>query len=185
MSKFLGAVLAGGRSTRFGSDKAEAMLAGHRLLDHALQALGAHVDEMVLCGRTVEGIISLSDRPASDLGPLGGINAALHHARQHGFDAVITTGCDMPCFPEELFDALVGEDAAVLEGQHLAGFWPVALADRLDQHLKQTSNRSLFAWFDQVATRFVAMPHLVMPNINRVGDLETLAKDRMDHVTRK
>ena len=185
MSRFLGAVLAGGRSTRFGSDKAEALLEGQRLLDHALDALSPHVDEMVLCGRTALGITGLPDRPAPDLGPLGGINAALHHARQHGFDAVITTGCDMPCFPKRLFDALVGHQAAVLEGQHLAGFWPVALARQLDQHLMQTSNRSLFAWFDQVAPRFVTMPDLVMPNINRVDDLEILARDRQDQAIRQ
>ena len=177
MSRFLGAVLAGGRSTRFGSDKAEAVLEGRRLLDHAIRALGEHVDEVVLCGRTVEGMVCLPDRPASDLGPLGGINAALHYARQHGFSAVITTGCDMPNFPTELFDTLVGQGAAVLEGQHLAGFWPSTLADRLDQHLMQISNRSLFAWFDQISPRFVTMPDLVMPNINRVGDLEALAKE--------
>lgn len=178
MSRFLGAVLAGGRSTRFGSDKAEAVLEGRRLLDHAIRALGQHVDEVVICGRVIEGIVCLPDRPVPDLGPLGGINAALHHARQHGFSAVVTTGCDMPSFPTELFDALVGQEATMLEGQYLAGFWPSALADRLDQHLMQTSNRSLFAWFDQIAPRFVTMPDLVMPNINRVGDLEALARDR-------
>lgn len=183
MSRFLGAVLAGGQSTRFGSDKAEALLEGRSLLDHALHALAPHVDEMVLCGRTVIGTTSLPDRPAPDLGPLGGINAALHHAREQGFDAVITTGCDMPFFPKALFDALMGNEAAVLEGQHLAGFWPVALAERLDQHLMQSSNRSLFAWFDQVAPRLVTMPDLVMPNINRVGDLEILARERLDQAT--
>ncbi|WP_336969584.1 molybdenum cofactor guanylyltransferase [Sphingobium aromaticiconvertens] len=181
MSRFLGAVLAGGRSTRFGSDKAEAVLEGRRLLDHAIHALGQHVDEVVLCGRTVEGMVCLPDRPAPDLGPLGGINASLRHAREHGFSAVITTGCDMPNFPKELFDALVGQGPAVLEGQHLAGFWPSLLADRLDQHLTQASNRSLFAWFEQISPRFVTVPDLVMPNINRVGDLEVLAKERRGH----
>lgn len=177
MSRLLGAVLAGGRSSRFGSDKADALLEGRRLLDHAIGALAEHVDIVVICGRTVEGALCLPDRPASDIGPLGGINAALHHARDHGFSAVVTTGCDMPCFPAALFDALVGEEAAMLEGQHLAGFWPSALADRLDQHLTQSSNRSLFAWFDHIHPRFVTVPDLVMPNINRVSDLEALAKD--------
>lgn len=185
MSRFLGAVLAGGRSTRFGSDKAEAVLEGRRLLDHAVRALGQHVEEVVICGRRVEGIVCLPDRPAPDLGPLGGINAALHYASQHGFSAVVTTGCDMPSFPTALFDALVGQEAAMLEGQHLAGFWPSALADRLDQHLKQTSNRSLFAWFDQIAPRFVSLPDLVMPNINRVGDLEVLARERRGQAAQK
>src|SRR3546814_3555756 len=43
--KTLGAVLAGGRSSRFGSDKALAMLGGRTLLDHAQAALRPHRSE--------------------------------------------------------------------------------------------------------------------------------------------
>jgi molybdopterin-guanine dinucleotide biosynthesis protein A len=177
MTRILGAVLAGGRSSRFGSDKADALLKGRRLLDHAVQALSRHVEEVVVCGRETEGFVGLTDRPAPNLGPLGGINAALHHARKHGFSAVVTTGCDMPYFPAELFDALVGDEAAVLDGQHLAGFWPSTLADTLEAHLLSSADRSLFAWFDRVSPRFVTLPDLVMPNINRVSDLD--AADRI------
>lgn len=169
--RLLGAVLAGGHSSRFGSDKALAMLGGRSLLDHAVAALGAHVETVVVCGRAVEGLTGLADRPAPDMGPLGGLNAALHHALNNGFDAVLTTGCDMPVYPAELAQALIGEVPAILKGQQLAGFWPAALALKLDAHLAEENNRSIYGWLERIGARVVERPDIVLPNINRPEDL--------------
>ena len=172
--RLLGAVLAGGRSSRFGSDKALALLAGRPLLDHAVASISPHVETVVICGRTVEGAVGLADRPAPDMGPLGGLNAALHHAEQMGFDAVLTTGCDMPVYPEELPALLVGDGPAILKGQQLAGFWPASLASELDTHLAEDNNRSIFGWLERIGARLVERPDLLLPNINRPEDLERL-----------
>lgn len=166
----LGAVLAGGRSRRFGSDKAMALLNGRTLLDHAMAALAPHVATVVICGR--DG--GLADRPQADLGPLGGLNAALHHAAAQGFAGVLTTGCDMPVYPAELPAALIGAGAAVLEGQQLLGWWPAGLAPELDAHLAEENDRSIRGWLARVDARVVQMPGLVLPNINRPEDLAAL-----------
>lgn len=177
MARLLGAVLAGGRSSRFGSDKALARLPdGRTLLDHAIAALSPHVATMVICGRSHDGMASLVDRPAPGMGPLGGINAALHHALEQGFTAVLTTGCDMPVYPAALVPALVGEGPAILEGQPLLGYWPAALAPLLDAHLAGDNNRSVFGWLDHVQTRIVALPGLVLPNINRPADFAAFGR---------
>ncbi|AEG49404.1 Molybdopterin-guanine dinucleotide biosynthesis protein A [Sphingobium chlorophenolicum L-1] len=170
--RLLGAVLAGGRSSRFGSDKALAMLDGRTLLDHAAAALGAHVETVVVCGRQVPGMIGLADRPMADMGPLGGLNAALHHAAALGYDAVLTTGCDVPVYPDGLAEALIGEGAAILKGQQLAGFWPASLAGELDAHLAEENNRSIYGWLERIWARIVERPEFVLPNINRPEDLE-------------
>ena len=173
--RLLGAVLAGGRSSRFGSDKALARLAdGRTLLDHAVASIAPHVAAVVICGRAAEGMTGLADRPAADMGPLGGLNAALHHAQSHGFDAVLTTGCDMPVYPAALAQALVGEGAAILKGQQLAGFWPACLASELDAHLAEENNRSIYGWLERIGARVIDRPDIVLPNINRPGDLEGL-----------
>ena len=172
MMRLLGAVLAGGRSSRFGSDKALAMLGGRTLLDHAMAALAPHVETVVVCGRAG----GLADRPAPDMGPLGGLNAALHHALAEGYDAVLTTGCDMPVYPAGLAQALVGEGAAVLKGQPLAGFWPAALAGELDAHLAEENNRSIRGWLERIGARVVDRADLVLPNVNRPEDLEGLGE---------
>lgn len=177
MMRLMGAVLAGGRSSRFGSDKAQAMLEGRTLLDHAVEALGRHVETVVVCGRQVEGMIGLADRPAADMGPLGGLNAALHHALAQGYDAVLTTGCDVPAYPDGLAQALIGPEPAILKGQQLAGFWPASLAGELDAHLAEDNNRSIRGWLERVGARIIDRPEFVLPNINRPEDLQALAKD--------
>ena len=172
--RILGAVLAGGRSSRFGSDKALAQMPdGRTLIDHAMAGLAPHVAQVVICGRAG----GLPDRPAPDMGPLGGLNAALHHALAEGFDGVLTTGCDMPLYPAELPAALIGEGAAILKGQQLLGWWPVILAPTLDAHLAETNNRSIRGWLDRIGARVVARPELVLPNINRPEDLAHWAED--------
>jgi molybdopterin-guanine dinucleotide biosynthesis protein A len=120
----LGAVIAGGAATRFGSDKALALLDGKPLIDHAADALRGHVDALVLCGRAREGWTSLPDLPRPGLGPLGGIAAALAHAETHGFASVLTIGCDMPHVPEELLAALAATLPSYCADAPILGHWP-------------------------------------------------------------
>lgn len=176
--RILGAVLAGGRSSRFGSDKALALLDGKPLIDHATAAITPYVQEVVICGRERPGFAGIVDRPTPGQGPLGGINAALHHAQDHGFDAVLTIGCDMPCFPQAAASALLGQRAAVLEGHHLIGLWLADLAPLLDRHLADTPDRSLFAWIRKADVPAVHLPDLKLPNINRAEDLAAHLRDR-------
>ncbi len=172
--RILGAVLAGGRSSRFGSDKALALLDGVALLDHAVTALAPFCAAVVVCGRDDPRHITLADRPAPGMGPLGGLNAALHKALAEDYAGVLVTGCDMPRFPKALADALIGEQAAVLDGQHLAAWWPAALAPLLDTHLAQSERHSLRGWMERVNPRVVYRPDLDLPNINRPADLAAL-----------
>ena len=170
----LGAVFAGGRARRFGRDKALAELGGRTLLAHAVAALSRHVGEVVVCGRAVAGLRALADRPRPDMGPLGALNAALHDADARGFAGVLTTGCDMPFFPDAAAAALTGDDAAVLPGQHLAGYWPVRYAAMLDAHLADAQDLSLAAWFGRAQPRVVVVDALDMPNVNTPDDLARL-----------
>lgn len=98
----LGAIIAGGQSRRFGSDKALAEIAGKPLLQRVADALGSQTDALIVCGREWPGLVSVPDRPGPDQGPLGGICAALHYAADHGFDAVLTAGCDTLPVPGDL-----------------------------------------------------------------------------------
>jgi molybdopterin-guanine dinucleotide biosynthesis protein A len=168
----LGAVLAGGRSRRFGSDKAYACLEGRPLIEHAWEAIANHATEVVLCGRDIPGLRSLADRPFPDLGPLGGLNAALHHAKDRQIDGVLTIGCDMPVLPQDLAAALIGDGPAIAEGQFLLGYWPSALAERLDAHLQSNADRSMRGWLAIINPRRIAAP--MLPNINYPEDLARL-----------
>lgn len=165
--RLLGAILAGGASRRFGSDKAAALLGGKALIDHVVDRLAPQVAAVVVVGRDHPGLVSLPDRPCGGLGPLGGLAAALAYAAAGGFDAVVTSGCDLPDLPDDLVRLAPGP--AVARGQPLVGLWPVTLAALLDAHLAASADRSLRAWVVVCGARAVDLG--AMANINTAGDL--------------
>ena len=107
--RVLGAVMAGGRSSRFGADKSVAIWEGKALIAHAATALACQVDGLVICGRSWGGLVCLEDSPAPGLGPLAAINAALHYAVANEFTAVISVPVDVHPVPGNLRDLLGSE----------------------------------------------------------------------------
>ena len=174
--RILGAVIAGGRSRRFGTDKSEALLEGRSLIAHAIAGLSAQTDALVICGRPVAEFICLPDWPVADLGPLGGLAAALYHAATHGFDGVLTSACDTPEVPLDLV-TLAGSDAAVIIGQPLFGYWPARLSARLDDYLASSDSRAVGDWVVRSGARRVAWPH-ALANVNTPDDLAALRTRR-------
>jgi len=171
--KLLGAVLAGGQSRRFGSDKALAILGGAPLIEHAIAALSAQTDAVIVCGR--EWGDWVADRPAPGLGPLGGINAALHCAAERGFDAVLTLPCDTPLVPPDIAKQLAAAGpAAFLRDMPVIGLWPVALAPTLDAHLARSVDRSVRGWARSVEAVASALDKSI-PNVNSLSDLNLIS----------
>ncbi len=165
----LGAILAGGQARRFGSDKAQALFEGARLIDRVAAALAAQCAGVVVCGREEPGFACLPDWPEAGLGPLGGLAAALRHAGERGFAHVLSAGVDVPDLPFDLAVTLAGECAAIVESQPVVGLWPVAAGAALESFLAQ-GGRSLYRFADHVAARRVELPRALM-NVNRPEDL--------------
>ncbi|WP_340317553.1 molybdenum cofactor guanylyltransferase [Rhizorhabdus argentea] len=176
--RLLGAVLAGGRSSRFGSDKAEALWQGKPLVEHALDALRPLVDDLVLCGRPYGGgALAIPDRPAAGMGPLAGLNAALHHAATHGFAAVLCVGCDTPLLPEALLDRLrMSSGPSYVARLPVIGYWPAALAPQLEVFLSEDRKHAVRAWAASVGADAIDWPAL--PNINEPADIGALPLER-------
>ncbi|SFP74681.1 molybdenum cofactor guanylyltransferase [Sphingomonas rubra] len=175
MSRLLGAVLAGGRSSRFGSNKAEARLGGLTLVEHAAAALRPYVDEVVVIGA---GIGGLPDLPRPDLGPLGGIAAALDHAAGRGFACVLTIGCDMPEVPGALIEALLRREPSYCADAPVLGLWQAALGAQLLAYLETATDRSVRGWARTVGALPIpaAMP---LANVNTPADLRGLEQDAL------
>lgn len=171
--KRLGAIIAGGKASRFGGDKAAALLNGRPLIEHVAEGLRGQVDSLILCGREWPDIASIADRPTINLGPLGGINAALHYAQINGFDYVVTAGCDVLPIPE-MPKTLDDGKAVFIEGHFLFGIWPTSLAGSLDQHLKQQSDHSMRHWIAKIDTQLIqtTTQHC---NLNTQADLAKYA----------
>jgi molybdopterin-guanine dinucleotide biosynthesis protein A len=168
----LGAVLAGGKARRFGSDKAIALVDGVRLIDRVASALAAQSEAVIVCGRSDDAYRCIADHPEPGLGPLGGLNAALLYARQNGFDAVLSAPCDVPDLPLDLARQLSGESAAIAEDQPVVGLWPVELAPPLDRFV-QEGGRALYGWAEHCGARRIALDPPI-GNVNRPEDLKNL-----------
>ena len=163
----LAAVLAGGRSTRFGTDKALALHDGLPLIDHVIAALLPQASALVITGRAHPGHTAIADFPAPGLGPLGGLCAALTHARRHGFDAVLCVPCDTLDLPPDLALRLA-PGPAVARDQRTIGLWPASLADTLTAHLNG-ADRSIRHWIAATNAREVDCG--AFRNINHPADL--------------
>lgn len=173
MAKILGAILAGGLATRFGSDKALALLDGATLLDRALASLAPHCDALIVVGRDTAAVPTVADCPAPGLGPLGGIAGALRHAAAHGYDTILTNACDTPELPVDLIAALLAHDAAFAAEAPTVGHWPVRLAKPLIDHLSADRDRSIRRWAAGMGAVAV-LPGVTMPNVNTPEDLARL-----------
>lgn len=169
----LGAVLAGGQARRFGADKALAEWQGRTLLAHAIEALARHCDRVIVCGRGEAPVDCVPDRPVSDLGPLGGLNGALHHAAGHGFLRVVACGCDTPVLPDDLLATLAASEAPRYVAElPVIGVWPAMLAPALDKWLAEGADRSMRGWARIAGAMPVSAPGLA--NVNFPADLAAL-----------
>jgi molybdopterin-guanine dinucleotide biosynthesis protein A len=107
----LGVVLAGGASSRFGSDKVAAILDAKSLLSHVCERASPQVDRLII-NRNTKPLPELSgqyefmadDWPGE--GPLAGIITALEFAGSRGFSQVASFPCDTPIFPANLVSRL-------------------------------------------------------------------------------
>jgi len=166
----LGAVLAGGGSTRFGSDKALAEIDGRTLIARAVEALEAQCDAVVVVGRETAPAPTLPDWPREGMGPLGGLAAALHHAADAGYWAVLTCAVDSV----GLGGSLVAElqpAPAYAEGQPVIGLWPADASAKLDALLESDGRHSMLAFAEAIGARAVRLSHQP-DNINTPADLK-------------
>jgi molybdenum cofactor guanylyltransferase len=168
-ARILGVVLAGGRSSRFGSDKALAEIGGRSLIARAVAGLERQCDAVIVAGRAVAPAPTVADRPRAGMGPLGGLNGALHHAAAHGFDAVLAVPVDGFDLPADLVGEL-SPGPAHADGAPVIGLWPVATRGLLDTLLAEDTVHSLRAFAARCDARAVRLSQ-IPANINTPGDL--------------
>lgn len=165
----MGVVLAGGRSSRFGSDKALARYRGIALIDHVLKALAIECDAVAVAGRRHAGVEAIEDWPAPGMGPLGAIAGALRRAVEGGHSHVLSAPVDCLRLPHGLVAALSPAPACVAT-QPVVGLWPVAASATLEAVLRGDGSHSVRAFAAASGARQVegiGNPH----NINTPADL--------------
>jgi molybdopterin-guanine dinucleotide biosynthesis protein A len=180
--RVLGAILGGGRSSRFGSDKALAVIDGRPMLEHVAERLRGQSDGLVVAGRDWPGLTRVDDRPEPGLGPLGGLAGALAHARDHGFDAVLTSSCDLPALPGDLL-YMLGAPDALLQRQPTIGLWSADHAEGLAAYLASGRSRSVRAWAETIKASTIAWGD-GLANINTPEDLAEFSRSERPRSSR-
>lgn len=126
-----GVVLAGGKSTRMGQDKALLEVDGKPLLLHAVEKLKPHVRELFVIGEPrkyghIWPDVMPDDIPG--LGPLGGIVTSMGNARH---DRLLVLAVDVPGVNARLLERLtreLPEDADALVPRHNDELEPLVAA---------------------------------------------------------
>lgn len=192
-ARVLGMVLAGGRSTRFGGEKAAARLGDQPLLIWAVRRLQRSCAEVAVNARPgtetwalaqAEKLKLLQDAPGDPDGPLAGVKAGLAWAAANGAASLAVSPCDAPLLPEDLFERLIeaaGPGAAMAvtdEGrQPLCAVWPVSALSLLTQALAGGAHPPTWRTLETLGARQLHVePPEAFANINTREDLELAAR---------
>lgn len=192
--RLAGLVLAGGRSRRFGREKATALWQGRPLLAWSLAALEGGSEAVAVSAapgsgaetlaRTA-GCVVLHDDPGHPGGPLAGLAAGLAWAASEGFDAVATLPCDTPLVGPAQIRALIealGEGRAVHavtdDGpQGLCAVWRCALAAGLAARLAAGDHPPVHRLLAEIGSRPVRFADAAaFRNVNTETDLVALRR---------
>lgn len=165
MSQFnnlLVVVLAGGRSSRMGGGHKCLLPLGNQLIiDRVLASIDTNVQQIILSMSPNSDIatylstttfsssiktrlIYLADNYPEFSGPLAGITTAIHYARNHKLDWVVSVSADTPFLPSSLVERLTG---AVKKSAALIG---VACVDGHTHPTCGIWHTSLYPIFDQL-----------------------------------
>ncbi len=153
----IGVILAGGRSSRMGADKATIALAGRPMIEWVAQALEAVCDKVVVAGRStsVAGLTAIPDRGEGHRGPLAGIAASAE------LGSLLVVGVDQPWVRFETIGRLiaVGGDIPVVpvdqgNRQATCAIYPAGVGEAAQDELD--SGGSVQTLLDRVAFRPVA-----------------------------
>jgi molybdopterin-guanine dinucleotide biosynthesis protein A len=157
-----GILLAGGASTRFGSPKALARLAGETLEERAWRLLGEACDERLLVGG--EGLADPGTGPVAAIA--AGLRAASH-------DLAVVVPVDMPLLTADALRQLAQacREAAVAQ----AGPLPCAVA-RHTLPAFETGERRLRSVLEGLDTARIELDPALLVNVNEPADLARLAR---------
>jgi molybdopterin-guanine dinucleotide biosynthesis protein A len=187
----VGLVLAGGRSVRFGGEKAVALLDGRPLLEWAARRLESVCLDVAINVRTgteaesvakALGLPTLYDAPGDAAGPLAGVKSGLIWAEEQGADTLAVSPCDAPLLPDDLYLRLLAaaEGGAALaetsDGrQPLCALWPVAALAAIREALVGGAHPPTWRLLEQLGARKVSFEHPeAFANVNTRDDLSAV-----------
>jgi molybdopterin-guanine dinucleotide biosynthesis protein A len=109
MTSLTVAIMAGGKSSRMGTDKSFVRLLGKPLIEHLLERIKGLGEETILITNRQAEYVHLGLPMFSDVlpekGSLGGIYTAIHYSQQ---PYILVIACDMPFVNPDLLRYMIG-----------------------------------------------------------------------------
>ncbi len=189
LDSLTGAITAGGKSSRFGSDKALALLEGRPLLHHAAHGLEDCGLRLLVAppGKyELAGWQNVPDTRPSE-GPLAGLEAALEAAlRLRGAGWVALTGVDLPRLTHDFWRTLaVARTPDTLSvqpldvagrPQPLAALYHTAVLPRVTALLDAGERRLRTAAPAEAVVTVAGIQDRILQNVNTPADLAALLR---------
>ena len=187
-----GVVLAGGKSTRLGRNKAIERVGTDVLIQRVIQRLSQLTSEVIVVVASMENAAALNLPPSANVaedlylgkGSLGGIFSGISAAKHHHS---LLVACDMPFLNQELLKYMIGlrHDYDVVvplaEGrpETLHAIYSKNCLEPIERRLK-ADDLKIARFFDEVKVRYIKEEeiapfdpdHLSFFNINTQEDLD-------------
>lgn len=183
-----GFVVAGGRSSRMGRDKALLPYGESTLLDHAIAQTRRVTDDVaILAGpvRRYEGFgLAVVEDVVCGVGPLGGLYSALLSASVDGRERIFWLAVDLPHVSADLLSGLMNglDRADVVMARTERGLEPLCAAFRTEPTLARV-RRSLLQGelkltdaLEGLLLQSIDTDPAMFLNINTFGDYERLGR---------
>jgi len=198
-NNILGAVLAGGKSQRFGEDKSQVKLNGKFLIDYILSEIIDEFKEILIVSnnqikfKNYENISLINDFK-KDQGPLGGVLSAMKWAKEKNnkYKWISTFPVDTPFFKKEILQKFLSEinsEESKLffiksnnTRHNIFGIWSIDLMKKLENDLNE-GQRKVELWANSVGVKVIDIEFInddPFFNINTKKDLEK-AKEKINN----
>ncbi len=201
-NNILGVILAGGKSSRFGSNKADAHLGDKTLLEHTISKVEKNFLEVLIVSNNEsikinkKNVFLVKDFIKGQLGPLIGILSAMKWIEQNNkkYKWIATFPCDTPFFDDSIIEKLkncsISNDHLLFflnsrkKRHNIFGLWSLKLIDILEEDIRSNNFRKVELWADKMGVQKIEVNTEGFDkflNINTLGDLED-AKKNLDKI---
>ena len=167
----LGVILAGGKSSRFGSNKSLSNLSNLKLIEHIINKISKYFSEILIVSNDSKLIINdskikiIKDCIDGHLGPLVGVLSALKFAKKNkNYNWIMTFPCDTPFFDEKIIEQMIEKTISTKEKiffikdkhqrHNIFGTWSLSLEKILEEDISNDF-RKVDLWADKIGCSLI------------------------------
>jgi len=200
-NNIIAAILAGGKSRRFGVDKSTTKLGDKTLIEHTISKIEKKFSEILIISNNQEikvdkkNVFVLKDCIQGQLGPLVGVLSAMKWVEKNNknYDWIATFPCDTPFFDISIIDEVKrfskknNKKLYFLKSgekrHNIFGLWSIQLKDILEEDINNNF-RKVEEWANKIGLETININNKKFDsflNINTQEDLEE-AKKNLDKI---